>query len=185
MALDQSGGTASIKEIGLVGSNGFVYNSSLNAICASSWSPTGTLCSYAQDTNLGVLYGSYGATWGSYSDPTVVGYLLIDLGEEKTIGSFEVFQMYSDGKATHVQIFSHPSSSSTLPTQLDAGWSEVTAGMTAVGAGNVSGGLIIDPLKIQLPSPLTTRYLKIHAMNDGSLGSTNYVELRSIRAFAP
>ena len=95
--------------------------------------------------------------------------------------------MHSDGKATHVQIFAHSDVSTNLPTQLDAGWNEITSGMTAVGAGalDLGSGLIKSPLIFQPLSPVTTRYLKIHAMNDGSLGNINYIELRSVRAFAP
>ena len=118
----------------------------------------------------------------------MVGYIIIDLGETKNIVGFDLFQMFSDGKATHAQIFAHNDLSATLPTQTGAGWTEVTSGMTALGAGELNGsqygGDISKPLRLPLSSPLTVRYLKVHAQNNGCLGSQSYIEVRSIRGYS-
>lgn len=118
----------------------------------------------------------------------MLGYIIIDLGEVKTIVGFDIFQMFSDGKATHVQVFAHSDLSSTLPTEAGAGWNEITSGKTALGAGELIGheygGVIEKPLRLPLSSELTTRYLKVYAQNNGCLGNQSYIELRSIRGYS-
>lgn len=186
-----SGGSASVVEIGVSSGGGGVYNGSLDAPCTYSWSASGTLCDddiysdFVSDVIWGSGYDRTGSTWSTYGDPTTVGYLIVDLGAARTIGSFSVFQMFSDGKVTHVQIFAHSSSADPHPAQTDGAWAELTAGMTQVGAQTVVDDRVTDPLRINLVAPVSTRYLKIHAKNDGSLGNPSYIEIRSIKAFAP
>lgn len=185
------GGTAEVKEIGVATGTGSPYRSDLSPAwgCTSSWYPGGSICQPVTDTSDSVTSGDQGATWSNSMGGTLmVGYILIDLGEPKTIVGFDIFQMFSDGKATHAQIFAHSDLSATLPTQTGAGWTEVTSGMTALGAGELTGsqygGAISRPLRLPLSSPLTVRYLKVHAQNNGCLGNQSWTELRSIRGYS-
>lgn len=114
----------------------------------------------------------------------MLGYIIIDLGEEKTIVGFDVFQMYSDGKATHVQIFAHPDKTDTLPGDVDNKWVEITSGKTALGAGLLEDNLVKRPLRLPLSSVLKVRYLKVYVQNNGCLGSQSYIELNSIRGYS-
>ena len=185
------GGTAEVKEIGVATGTGSPYRSDLSPAsgCMSSWYPGGSICQPVTDTSDTVTSGDQGATWNnSIGGTLMIGYITIDLGEPKTIVGFDIFQMYSDGKATHAQIFAHSNLSDGLPAQVDAGWTEVTSGMTALGAGELVGsqygGAISKPLRLPLSSPLTVRYLKVQAQNNGCLGNQSWTELRSIRGYS-
>lgn len=185
------GGTAEVKEIGVATGTGSPYRSDLSPSwgCTSSWYPGGSICQPVTDTSDSVTSGDQGATWNNHAGGTLmVGYIIIDLGEAKTIVGFDLFQMFSDGKTTHAQIFAHSDLGATLPAQLEAGWTEVTSGMTALGAGELTGsqygGSVSRPLRLPLSSPLTVRYLKVHTQNNGCLGSQSYTELRSIRGYS-
>ena len=126
-----------------------------------------------------------GSTWnnniGDY------GILLVDLKQSRTINNFRVFQMFSDGKLTGIRIFRNTSfTGDTQPASSDAGWSEVTSGLTVIGAGSQQNTQI--PFYIHNPteistSEFSTRYIMLHVYNDGSYGDSGYIELKGIKAF--
>ena len=181
------GGTAEVKAIGVAEGTGTPYRTDLNPMygCNSAWYPGGSICQFPDDTSEGVVGNNQGATWNnSSSSNLMIGYIIIDLGEVKSIVGFDVFQMYSDGKATHVQIFAHSDLTSTLPLDTDAGWTEITSGKTALGAGEVVSSLVTKPLRLPLSSTLTVRYLKVYVQNNGCLGNQSYIELKSIRGYS-
>jgi len=119
-----SGGVARVKEIGMVSGAGSVYNSSLTAPCSNYWAASGSLCDVgaAVDSPYAVNTHPNGATWHTSGDPATVGYLIFDILSVQSLRSFSVFQMFSDGKTTHIQIFSHPSTTGPYPASNDAGW---------------------------------------------------------------
>ncbi|PKP19191.1 MAG: hypothetical protein CVU05_11930 [Bacteroidetes bacterium HGW-Bacteroidetes-21] len=178
-------GDAEVIEIAASG-NADIYESDLTFDCSESWYPLGSLCddgicenspdsSYRDNIDAG-------ATW-EITNLTNPGYgiLVIDLYNTSVISSMSVFQMFSDGKTTHISAFSHPNTSSTAPLSDDAGWVELFP-FTEVGEGTLDGDFVFDPAKIVFDT-VSTRYVMIYAMNDGSLGDADYIELRSVKIF--
>jgi hypothetical protein len=55
-----------------------------------------------------------------------------------------------------------------------------------VGAGETTNGgaTVTNPTVFNLDTPISTRYLRIDARNDGSQSSSNYIELRAVKAWA-
>ena len=181
----KSGGVAQVKEIGILSGSGYVYNTELTASCYDIWRASGALCDLGASADLPyqVTTNAVGSTWSTGGDPSTVGYLIFDILSVQSVRSFSIFQMFSDGKTTHIQIFAHPSATTPYPDKNDAGWVELTSGMTSLSAQATDWSITTSPLIINLPSPINARYLKVHVMNDGSLGSPNYIELHSIKAF--
>ena len=105
-----SGGSTDIIEIS-EGNDADIYRGlSSSEDCSSSWYLRGSLCDeapYVNDPNFSYRYSEdAGATWGinGFSD---YGILVIDLGSEQIINSMSVFQMFSDGKTTHVEAYAY------------------------------------------------------------------------------
>ena len=133
------------------------------------------------DTTVGV---NAGTTWMNSTTPGAgVGILVIDLQQERTLDHFSVFQMFSDGKATHIQFFRHSAIGATPPLASDGTWIAVAA-ESVIGAGldDTANNRIADPTKITVPA-FATRYLRIAVRNDGSQGSSTYIELKGVKAF--
>ncbi|REE80585.1 thrombospondin type 3 repeat-containing protein [Lutibacter oceani] len=186
-----SGGSADVIEIAVEGDNAYIYEElSSDPDCNDNWYPRGSLCdqapyindpdfSYRQDEDSG-------ATWGIDDfDFNAYGILVIDLGSEQFINSMSVFQMFSDGKATHIEAYAYPNATAP-PSSEDSNWSQLFP-YTEVGEGTEVDGIgqantVSDPLKIQF-SGVFTRYIMLYVKNDGSLGDEDYIELRQIKAF--
>ncbi len=125
---------------------------------------------------------SEGSTWNNYIPGGSIGVLVVDLLQVRSINQFRVFQMFADGKTTHIQVFKNSDyTGSVQPSAKSSGWQPVI-NKTAVGAGTDSFSFIANPTTINA-NTFSTRYLMIHAYNDGSLGSPNYIELKGIKAF--
>jgi len=131
---------------------------------ADSYAPPNAL--YDQGTHMdnedfwsNNLGSSLGTTWSGAAAGAGVGQLVVDLQSAKTIDRFSVFQMFADGKTTHIQFFMHANTGATPPDAGDAGWVAVAA-ESAVGAGvnDTANTRISSPTKITVPS-FTTRYL--------------------------
>jgi hypothetical protein len=178
-----SGGTATVIEISALG-GASVYASELTEDCALSWRPQGTLCNSADinsETVSTKVNNSSGATWRTNGTGyNGIGVLVIDLGSVKFIDKFQIYQMFSDGKATHAEIFYHPNTS-TAPISTDGGWIS-SAAETTVGAGSISGNTVSNPTTVNF-GQISTRFIKVHVRNDGTLGFPNYIELRSLKIF--
>jgi len=193
-----TGGDASVVAITAVDGVGaedplLVYNADLTVGCAADWGPQGALCDESlsgrgSDTRTNV---NSGATWvarDGAAAPTT-GVLVIDACatgrcESVTFDEGRVFQMFSDGKTTHVRLSGHATRAESAPPWDDAGWSEIVA-WTPVSAGATTdlGITVTDPTI--LPTPSTqTRYLRVEVQNDGAHGQEGYVELRSLKLFA-
>ncbi|MCA9534358.1 MAG: hypothetical protein KC593_11785 [Myxococcales bacterium] len=201
---DNTGGTARVMTITAVDSEGvedanLVYSDDLLADCEANWEPSGTLCD--DDRNVPATRDSateswrvdsdVGATWDAFdgNDGPVTGQLIIDACATgcSTIQFSEarVFQMFSDGKTTHVRFYVHPGRDGTVPAWDDAGWRALGA-ERAVGPGRhdtTDGSLVTAPTRIVFGEVAETRYLRIEARNDGSYGDENYIELRSVKLF--
>jgi len=122
-----------------------------------------------------------GSTW--YNNGSGYGILLVDLNQIRTINTFRVFQMFSDGKTTGIKIFRNTVyTGGTTPDSGSDGWEEVTAGLTTIGTGTDNGTYISDPADISV-SDFQTRYIMLQVYNNGELGNSSYIELKGIKAF--
>ncbi len=123
-----------------------------------------------------------GTTWNEGDNG--IGVLVVDMQQVRNLADFSVFQMIdSDGKITHIQLFSHPELGSTPPDHTDAGWTAMMA-ETLIGAGSYDSAenRYDEPTKFTI-SATPTRYIKIHARNDGRYGDESYIELKGIKAY--
>ena len=180
-----SGGNARVVEIkGINGAS--VYNSDLTASCSANWEPQGSLCNSSNSNSLASNVkgnNNSGATWTIFPvfSDIATGVVVIDFGSSQLIDLLQVYQMFSDGKVTHVEFFSHYSNN-LRPTHINPSW--VSMGPeTIVEPGAISGNNVTQPTNIQI-APVKTRFLKIHVKNKGYYGSINYIELRNIKAFS-
>ena len=124
----------------------------------------------------------WGSTWNNNSGG--VGYLVVDLLDVRTIDRFSVFQMFSDGKTTHIQFFKH-SATVSAPDYTDTGWVAVEdERVVDAGLNDSTLGRIASPTKISVTA-FSTRFLKISVRNDGRYGGSDYIELKGVKAFAP
>ncbi|PKQ46938.1 T9SS type A sorting domain-containing protein [Confluentibacter flavum] len=177
-----TGGSATVVQIEAL--NGVsVYDSDLAADCNNAWKPQGTLCnssnidSKLESTKVDI---NSGATWNN-NGGTGIGVLVIDLGTAKNIDLAQIYQMYSDGKTTHAQIYAHVNITSSAPDHLDSGWFSLGA-ESVIGDGELNNNTVTLPTDISL-TQISTRYIKLHLRNDGRYGSSGYIELRSIKLF--
>jgi len=178
-----SGGNATVIQIEALG-GASAYNSDLTLDCLMSWNPQGSLCNSSDidsQTQSTKQNNNSGATWNTGGNGyNAIGVLVIDLGAVQNIEALQVYQMFSDGKVTHIQFFTH-SETSIAPDHTDAGWVSLTPEQL-VGAGDISGNTVTLPTSIPVAST-AARYLKVHVRNDGSYGDASYIELRSIKIF--
>jgi hypothetical protein len=177
-----------------------VYEDDLSVGCDDSWYPQGSLCDEppGQDdatlSTRSVDGAENGATWDNPAD--FVGVLIVDACHDGgctrvDFGTIAVFQQFSDGKTTQVRVSTHPSTGDTAPAWDDAGWTPTSSGWIDVGAGTVATFdtdseepvAVADPGTATFSPSVATRWVRIEAKNDGSLGDEGYIELRAIKAF--
>jgi hypothetical protein len=123
---------------------------------------------------------STGTTWTNPSPGTGYGILVVDLQRVRLLENISVFQMFINGKITHIALAGHAETGNTPPLASDAGWS-VFLPKSAVGAGTNNTSYVSTPGKFTVNA--STRYVKIMAYNDGSLGSQSYIVLKGIKMF--
>jgi hypothetical protein len=168
------------------------YLTDLTSVCGSqSYQPTGSFCNilYPDDKDVIWKYSpASGATWAcpGYAG---TGVLVIDLLAVKSFNQLNIFQMFSDGKITHLQLYSHPSSSAAYPVNTDSGWASV-ASEIVVGTGisgyqgfSITNGSVVSNPTVLSFAAITSRYLKIHVRNTGVLGSNQYIEIGGLKLF--
>ena len=206
-----SGGAATVVETTATVGTGeedttYVYEDDLTYECdevVEGWYPQGTLCDEASTTDSPTTStkqnADSGATWyGDTSDDTdedpITGYLVIDACSDGSCMAVDfnearVFQMFSDGKTSHVRLAIHDGRGDTAPTWDDAGWVTVTE-FEAIGPGtSVDPFLVVEDPTVISTGPRVTRYVRIEARNDGSVaGDDNdpgyYTELRAVKLFS-
>ena len=195
------GGAASVVAITAYGQNSgneepdYVYGDDLTEGCDIEWEPQGTLCDEAPTTDSPdastKTEPDSGATWVSGNEGTgelMVGVLVIDACSDASCTSVpfdeaRVWQMFSDGKTTQIRFSVHPETGSTPPAWDDGGWSTVT-GWEAVAAGATDDlGLTVTAPTVIATGAQQARYLRVEAMNDGTLGDEGYIEIRTIKLF--
>lgn len=193
-----SGGAAEVKDIvGLdrsgVATDSLVYAGELDMDCSADWRPQGTLCDEEPTTDSRTTSTktntNSGATWLARDGNAelTTGVIVVDACSDGSCSAIRfdevvVFQMFSDGKATAFQLFTHPEEGSTPPEWDDPGWAAVT-GVEALGEGtDTTQGAVEDPTVLQ-PGLQTARYLRLDAQNDGTYGSETYTEIRSVKVF--
>jgi len=182
-----------------------IYNDDLDADCLEEWYPQGTLCDESPTTDdpdvSTKTNGDSGATWDmSVPGPNSgTGVLVVDACHTGgctaiDVNEARIFQMYSDGKATHIQIFFHPETGDTPPAWDDAGW-VAQGGLVTIeeGALAVPGDALVvtSPTIVEL-EPSVTRYVRFDVQNDNRYAVTDvccsdpgyWIELRSVKLFS-
>ena len=193
-----SGGAARVVAITALDSTGaedttLIYLSDLTQKCDTGWYPQGTLCDEPPTTDDPELstktYYNSGATWYNSSQDTT-GILVIDTCYDGSCNLIDfnevrIFQMFSDGKTTRIRLSIHRETGDTPPAWNDSGWQKLED-FKSVGAGNnVSGdGVTVSKPTVLSVKPSLTRYIRIEAQNDGTLGDAGYVELRAVKLFS-
>jgi hypothetical protein len=134
---------------------------------------------------------SVGTTFEVYDTDAPFSYKafqIVDLQKSVNIGALQVYQMFSDGKVTHVEMLKHSSTGDTWPTYWDAGWSEVVE-RTMVEAGDYvevdgleDGSVVVEPTTISF-SPTNARYVMFVFYNDGSYGEPSWIEVGGVKLF--
>ncbi len=194
-----SGGNASVVAITWYDSNGDedpngAYEDLLTEDCTQKWYPQGTLCDESpttDDPDVSTKTTAHsGATWEGNGAELGTGVLVVDACETGgctavDVNEARVFQMFSDGKTTHIRFYSHPEMGDTPPAWDDPDWQPL-GDFAVVDAGEVVGG---DATTVDLPAvvsltPTASRYFRIDVQNDGRYGDADYIELRSVKMFA-
>ncbi len=200
-----SGGAATVVAITATIGDGtedidFIYDDDLTTGCDASWEPQGTLCDEPDTTDSPTTSTKTdedsGATWngdtnlGVGQDPPVTGFLVVDACSDASCEAVDfnearVFQMYSDGKTTHLRISVHPERGDTPPAWDDDGWVTITDFET-IGEGTSVDPLVVTDPTVISTGPHVTRYVRFEARNDGSLldDDGDYIELRSVKLFS-
>ncbi|KPK17705.1 MAG: hypothetical protein AMJ62_01050 [Myxococcales bacterium SG8_38] len=198
-----SGGAASVVAITATVGSGeenvdYIYDDDLTTGCDTTWDPQGTLCDEPDTTDSPTTstktdYDS-GATWYAEPDPgdtaPITGFLVIDACSDDSCEAVDfnearVFQMYSDGKTTHLRISVHDERGDTPPSWDDAGWMTITD-FEMIGAGTSIDDYVVEDPTVISTGPQVTRYVRLEARNDGSLldDDGSYIEIRSVKLFS-
>ena len=176
-----SGGQADIIEYS--NSNAPNYVSTLGSTCGESWYPRGSLCDmspYANNPDSSFRANTNaGATWRNLNPGSSYGILVVDLGSSQFVNAMSLFQMFSDGKATHVEAYAY--NGSGVPTSSSTGWNQLFP-FSYLGAGTNVNGVVSNPLKKSFQGT-NARYIKLLVKNDGSLGNSSWIELRQFKLF--
>lgn len=122
-----------------------------------------------------------GSTWLNNSPGNSSGILIVDLQNPEVLRDIRVFQMFSDGKITHIALASHTETGSTSPDVSDEGWT-VFLPKSLVSTGLNNGTHVSEPTVFNVN--VATRYIKIMAYNDGRYGNQYYIELKGIKIFS-
>ncbi len=170
----------------ITGVNANPYTTNLNAWTGGWQAPQAV---YDQGTYVNApdfwsnIQGQYntGSTWHNPQAGTGYGILVVDMNEVRHLLNISVFQMFADGKTTHIAFAGHPESGLTPPDAFHSEWVEFLP-KTGLGAGTNFNTHIGNPDKFIVD--VHTRYVKIMAWNDGSLGHQSYIELKGVKMFA-
>ncbi|WP_157666456.1 T9SS type A sorting domain-containing protein [Alkalitalea saponilacus] len=121
-----------------------------------------------------------GSTWLNNDPGESYGILIVDLKEVQKIYNISVFQMNSDGRITHIALASHSETGEETPDAFNEGW-QIFLPVSAVSEGDERTDYVTKPSLFSVDH--STRYIKIMAWNDGSLGDINYIELKGIKMY--
>lgn len=201
---DLTGGHARVVTIDATDGTGLpgallVYSSNLDGDCQTAWRPQGAVCDEPPGTDdpdvSSRSEASFGAaaTWFNRTGDTV-GVLVIDACWDGGCAAVDfeeirVFQQFSDGKVTAVRVATHAETGDAPPAWDDPAWVPF-ADWLPVGPGargdRVVGGSpwdVLDPAARRVPMAVVTRYVRVEAINDGTHGDGEFVELHQIKAF--
>lgn len=179
------GKTRAIAIAGLNGASSY-YPGTLQANHLASWSENGMLFDESTNDPLTSFRTNpnSGTTWINGNIGLSVGILIVDLGRVCSISRYHVFAMRSDGQVTHVRILSHPDLLATLkkPDLNDDRWIEVLSWSKVTYGTDANNNSTTNPTIFNTDT-IQTRFLRIEAKNDGSLGNEGYIEVRQVKAF--
>lgn len=156
--------------------------------CTSSWMWVQILCDPAPATNHKTQMAkpefNAGLTIDTDLDPAVVGYQVLDLRQPRDFTTLRIFQMFSDGKVTHVELATSSETGDTWPNARDdSAWTTV-APRSAVGPGLqvAAQGITQCPTVLDF-SATQSRYVRLRFWNDGSFGSPTWIEVGGAKLF--
>jgi len=168
------------------------YADDFDADCDDSWEAIGLMCDTESTTDSKLFSSQYdsdqGTSWEIEDEYYKQGFVIIDLGESRTFNELRSFQMFSDGKTSHLRFAVHPEEGNEPPSYFSSDWTYVTA-WNVVPAGTEEeddedgNSVVSGPGIIELANIYTTRYLIIDAANDGRYGDEDYIEVRSVKMF--
>ncbi|MCA1745457.1 MAG: T9SS type A sorting domain-containing protein, partial [Bacteroidales bacterium] len=121
-----------------------------------------------------------GSTWVNINPGESYGILVVDLQEVRQIYNINVFQMFSDGKTSHLALDSHPETGNVPPDAFDENWHNFLP-VSLIGPGINQTDYVIQPSYFSVDHQ--TRYVKIRVWNDGSMGNPEYIELKGLKMF--
>jgi len=193
-----TGGDASVVAITWYDGNGDedtdgAYETLLTEDCSQSWYPQGTLCDESpttDDPDVSTKTTQHsGATWGGNGAELGTGVLVVDACETGGCAAVDVnegrvFQMFSDGKTTHIRFYAHPEMGDTPPAWDDPAWRPLGDFAVVDSAETVGAATTVDMPTVVSLTPTVSRYFRIDAQNDGRYGDPDYIELRSVKMFA-
>ena len=88
----------------------------------------------------------------------------------------------SDGKITHLQLYTHPRIEGAVPHSGDGQWAQARDWVEIAAGVQTSAADVPVTARIEI-EPTKTRWLKLHCRNDGRHGYAGYIELRQLMAF--
>ena len=155
--------------------------------CWTSWNFFQVLCDPGSGANSqtvltpGVSNSGTTFTIGNLPTPaSQIGFIVIDLGEVRSFDTFQVYQMFSDGKVTWASISTSSNQTNTWPIYGDGSWQNVAQG--SVPAGSLVGSEISGPASFGFPAT-SSRYVLLEFKNDGSLTNSYYLEVPAAKLF--
>jgi hypothetical protein len=111
----------------------------------------------------------------------------VDAGSVINFSEARVFQMVDAwGKTTQIRLSMHSVIGNIPPAWNDSGWAVVSPGdngISPIGAGTLEADESVTLPPVLALGSRTSRYIKIEAYNDGTLGNGNWIELRSLKLY--
>lgn len=150
---------------------------SLSMSTSGSWPAVGAIFNNGSNVNSisrSSKSSSNGSTFSGGGSAGSPFHIVIDLGQSRTFNQARYYQMFSDGKATHVAL--DVSSSNNLETFSSGNWTQIHDYNILDNDSN-SNGIAVNF------SNITARYLRVRVYNDGRYGDGSYTELYNIKLF--
>jgi len=153
---------------------------SLSMSTGNSWPAVGALYAGEGEAHINSFVrpsknASSGSTFRGQGSASSPFNMVIDLGATRTFNMARYYQMFSDGKTTHVAM--DISSSGNLETRTSPNWRQIHE-FSLLDNDSTSNGVAVT-----LPQT-TARYIRLRLYNDGRYGNPSYTELYGFKLFS-